>query len=192
MTERGVGMRRSVLCACALALVALSALGSWYVARKSEAAAVAAFANRFIPFEDMAFAPSDPSIEARVSGNKLEVEWQGSSADELCVASADIPLEGGRRTQLDMYIGGDRNIYDGARVGYGVWLTLRLYGAAGEAVASESAEVYLQSEKERARLYSLVASGEAAYCRVELAIRNEGGAIAPGALLCSFAEVIER
>lgn len=174
-----------------LTLCALSALGVLAVLQKQTPASVAAFADRFVPLDTLGFAANE-GLTCAVEPSKLTLNWPQGGATPLLAQSGVLPLtRKSDRLQADISIGGTQNADGAQRFGYRVWLSVTLY-RQGEPLNAERIEIPLESQKARARLYSLsVAYGDAAPDGYALQIQVEplDGAIAPGTLTCAWLEV---
>lgn len=180
---------KTVLTWLTAVLALCAALGVLAVLTRSDAARVAAFANRFTGFDTLAFtAPAEVTCAAEAES--LSVAWAAGS-DGFAAQSAAIPLAAAGAVQADVYIGGTRNYQDGAYVGFRAWLTLTLL-RQGEAVGQASAPLPLASDKGRRRLYSVRAQAQGAQADAYtlcLTVEPTGGALPAGELTCAWLEV---
>lgn len=173
----------AVLCAC-------SALGTLVVATKSDAAQVDAFARRFTDFTSVALT-APPAVTLQAEAHRLTAAWPQAAAG-FTVQTGKLPLRtGADHAQVDVYIGGTQNTMgSGETFGFRAYLTLTLWqGDTALRIARE--EIYLASDKERQRLYSLRTDGRGAdACTVGWAVEPVGGSLPEGILTCAWLEVL--
>lgn len=173
-----------------VALVAYAVVGSLLVRSRGDAEAT--LSERFIDMNALALQCEGGTVTIE-GENKVSIAWDEGAEARLVAASEPMPIAAAqcRAVQLDIYIGGKMNSQGHARTGYRVWLELQLLNRAGEVISSERIEAPLESEKERERLYSLIAAAaEPAMWRMALTIEAEQAVMPAGYVTCSFAEVL--
>ena len=132
----------------------LSALGVWAVTQKADAQQTAAFASRFADCTALGITATQ-GVTLAVEANALTATWPQTAAP-LSVASHPLALATPAHSSLqaDVYIGGTQNARGAARFGFRAWLTVTLY-RDGAVTQTARVEIPLESDKERARLYSV-------------------------------------
>ena len=178
-----------ILLAC---LTALSALGVWFVLFQAAPARVAAFAGRFLDCRALGFTAPD-GITLTAEKDLLRVQWDEGGANGFEVTSQSIPLNAANRTRVlaDARISGTRNADGNKRFGFRAWLEIDLL-REGATLKSARMELPLESDKERARLYSLAATYDGLApdaCRMRLTVEPLDGSLSPGTLQCAWLEV---
>ena len=95
--------------------------------------------------------------ELHVDETEMRMIWQEQFGSGILVETQPISLDGqgASRLQVDLYAGGTQNIDGRNTYGFRAWLEVELY-ADGVPCASGRTELFLRSERERERLYSLV------------------------------------
>ena len=169
-------------------LIVFSILGVLYVQQKETPANLAILAKRAEVFADLGFS-SGENVTVTPDDTNLSITWNETQADSIDIVSQIMPLSDARtgQFQVDVYLGGTQNVFDAQTVAYQVWLEAELL-QNGTPVAQTRIQVPLESNKDRARLYSIIVPyGDTrpdAY-RIHFRVTPINGMIAKGTLSCS-------
>jgi hypothetical protein len=144
---------------------------------------------------NLAFSAESDLVSLTLQNGVLRIEWPQTGVGGARVAARTFPLpRQTTRLQADMTIGGLQNASGRERSGYVVWFEAELL-SDGRVTDTRRIEIPLESEKNRARIYSLLVSIDdtaADAYRLCLTVEPLNGGIGQGYLTCGDPEVTTR
>ncbi len=172
-----------------LAVALCAGIGIWIVFAQSDEARTDSFKNRFIDLQTLGWS-SPAGVSFAAESNSLSVQW-AAGEDGFSIETQSMPIQETQSLQIDVYIGGTCNYEGNEYFGFRARFILTLFNQ-DEIVGQSTTELPLSSNKDRQRLYSMLANAQdtsANMFTLRLTVETIEETLAPGELTFAWLEV---